>query len=141
MGGREGVAASSSNPKQAIAQCSCCYEEINHDQGVACPNKHYLCAHGTDDSEQDCMAHLIESQIHSIRAQNEALLCPVCHEQFACRQVASGVSDAMFGKLQKAIMDSKMMSQTADLQREFMQDCSKKSSGWKNLLREIFLTW
>jgi hypothetical protein len=65
------------------------------------------------------MARLIDSQIPSLKAQKEALLCPVCKEEFECRLVYSRVSDATFGKLQKAIMDCKVQSQTAVLQDQF----------------------
>ena len=65
------------------------------------------------------MTLLVESQIPELKAQREALLCPVCKKEFVLRQVASLMSDTTFGKLQKAIIDSKMASQTAALQQEF----------------------
>lgn len=102
-----------------VAQCCCCYEEINHDQGVGCPNGHYFCVHDGNDHEQDCMTSLIEDQIPAIKAQKEALLCPLCKQEFVLRQIASRVSDTTFGKLQKAIMDSKIECQTAALQQNF----------------------
>lgn len=72
------------------------------------------------------MANLIESQIHCVKAQKEALLCPICKEEFVNQQVASMVSNASWGKLQKAIVDSKMASQCAEMQRDFDSRLQRK---------------
>ena len=98
-------------------QCSSCLDDIYIDQGVSCPCGHYFCATPIDD--QSCMAKLIESQIPCVKAQKEALLCPICKGEFVNQRVASMVSDASWGKLQKAIVDSKMASQCAEMQRDF----------------------
>ena len=81
-------------------QCSSCLDDIYIDQGVSCPCGHYFCATPIDD--QSCMAKLIESQIPCVKAQKEALLCPICKGEFVNQRVASMVSDASWGKLPKS---------------------------------------
>jgi len=105
-------------------QCSSCLDDIYLDQGVSCPSGHYFCAspHGN----QSCMANLIESQIPCVKAQKEALLCPICKREFVNQRVASMVSDASWGKLQKAIVDSKLASQCAEMQRDFDSRLQRK---------------
>ena len=88
----------------SMSKCCCCLEEINLDQGVSCPRGHYFCAASSENVEPDCFANLIESQIPCMKAQNEALLCPICKQEFESRLVAARVSNATWGKLRRLFL-------------------------------------
>ena len=97
---------------------------MNLDQVVPCSSGHYFCANTSCD--ETCMARLIETQIPCLKAQKEALLCPICKREFLNQHVASKVSDVSWGRLQKAVVDSKMASQCAEMQLDFDSRLQRK---------------
>ena len=110
-----------------FVECAACLEGVNPDQCVQCPGGHSFCTQGGAGTEElpvgegSCMAGLIKAQLASIRAQEGALICPVCRAAFAEQEVAARVSAESWGAVQRAVLEARVERRYAELQSEFDQ--------------------
>jgi hypothetical protein len=106
-----------------FVDCMACGDPYNPDEGISCRKGHFFCcvqapaASGTDGT---CFVTMLEGQLSSLKARSaHRPQCPVCHEPYDTTVIASRVAQETWSKLEEAIVDAKVESRAAKLQREF----------------------
>jgi hypothetical protein len=98
-----------------FAQCGCCFEKRNFDEGLACSEDHFYCSVG----EQSCFATLITAQINQIRSSDTGLACPECCAPYDTKDVASHLPSSVWDQVQDAIVAKKVEKESEVLARRF----------------------
>ncbi|KAL3900313.1 MAG: hypothetical protein SGARI_006268 [Bacillariaceae sp.] len=98
-----------------FAQCGCCFEQFNLDQGVKCQNDHFYCS----EEEGSCFSSLIVSQINQIRSSEKGLVCPECGESYREKDVASNLPEEVWKRVKDAMVAKQVETESKKLALEF----------------------
>jgi len=104
-----------------FSNCGCCLDFFNGDQGVYCPNGHFFCT-------ADCFDGLVSSQEATLRSNSARLVCPVCASDFLTQNIAKRVSDSTWARLETLIIDARMTTKVAEMEKQFDATLRQKVS-------------
>jgi hypothetical protein len=94
-------------------RCSCCCEDRNPDQGVACRNNHFYC------SVEECFSTAIFSQINLFSVREGGFACPECDLPYDSQDMAKHLPPEVWNAVQTAIVDKDVKKENAKLSKEF----------------------
>ena len=100
------------------AECVCCMDKFNLDQGITCPKGHFYCSEG---DEGGCFGLSVQAQLSQITATGNILSCPSCSIQYSNKSVASVLPTNLWEMLQEAHVSFRVSKNTEELAREFDQ--------------------